>query len=196
MTNTHINRPFLTLGLLTLTVLTGCQSLPSDRPVAPKPISPVLDTATHFSITGKIGVSTQTVNGRQGGSAFYAWSQENDRFGIELTGALGIGATSIRYDGISATLTSNETGTITAPTPEALLTEATGWSAPLSTMPYWIMGKPAPNDTNSQFNTQRLIKSSNEGWNAVFEYDKSALPNRIVIAHQAGHRVVMTIFGR
>lgn len=196
MTNAFTNRPLLTLGLLTLTVLTGCQSLPNDRPTPPNPINPFLDTATNFSITGKIGISTQTDSGKQGGSAFYAWSQQNDRFGIELTGALGLGATQIFYDGVNATLVNSETGTLTAPTPEALLTKATGWRAPLSKLPYWIVGKPAPGDTNSEFDAQKLIKSSSCGWNAAFEYEKSALPTRIVITHQAGHRVVMTIFGR
>ena len=47
----------------------------------------------NFNITGKIGVTTPANDtaGSQGGSAFYAWGQENDRFAIELIGALGIG---------------------------------------------------------------------------------------------------------
>lgn len=46
--------------------------------------------------------------GTQGGSAFYAWGQQNDRFAIELIGALGIGKTNIEYDGQTATLVSEK----------------------------------------------------------------------------------------
>ena len=53
-----------------------------------------------FNITGKIGVTTPANDstGTQGGSAFYAWGQQNDRFAIELIGALGIGKTNIEYN--------------------------------------------------------------------------------------------------
>lgn len=70
-----------------------------------------------FGITGKIGVVSVSSEGRQVGSAFYAWAQDEDRFSIDLTGALGIGATQIRYDGKSATLSSERTGTLTADSP-------------------------------------------------------------------------------
>ncbi len=148
--------------------------------------------APKFSITGKIGVTTVTDGNKQAGSAFYAWGQDGERFAIDLTGALGIGATSIRFDGKEAVLISEKTGTISADTPEELLTKATGWHAPISQLPYWIMGQSAPSDENQQIENNQLIKTNNGEWTANFEY-ANALPSRLIITHAAGHRVVITI---
>lgn len=150
-----------------------------------------------FSITGKIGVTTLDADGnRQAGSAFYAWGQEKERFAIDLTGALGLGATSIQYDGKTALLISEKTGEIRADNPEALLLKSTGWHAPISHLPFWVMGKNAPNDTNSQHDGDKLSSATNGQWQAHFDYNRQALPHRIRLTHQDGHRVVLSINGR
>ena len=151
----------------------------------------------NFNITGKIGVTTPAsdTTGAQGGSAFYAWGQQNDRFAIELIGALGIGKTNIEYNGQSATLVSEKTGTLTAADPETLLKKATGWQAPISQMPYWISGRSAPSDSAPQLDAQnRLISSVNGEWQASFSYKgNDKLPNKISAMQSQGNKVVMTI---
>lgn len=151
----------------------------------------------NFNITGKIGVTTPAsdTTGAQGGSAFYAWGQQNDRFAIELIGALGIGKTNIEYNGQSATLVSEKTGTLTADDPETLLKKATGWQAPISQMPYWISGRSAPSDSAPQLDAQnRLISSVNGEWQASFSYKgNDKLPNKISAMQSQGNKVVMTI---
>ena len=151
----------------------------------------------NFNITGKIGVTTPAsdITGAQGGSAFYAWGQQNDRFAIELIGALGIGKTNIEYNGQSATLVSEKTGTLTAADPETLLKKATGWQAPISQMPYWISGRSAPSDSAPQLDAQnRLVSSVNGEWQASFSYKgNDKLPNKISAMQSQGNKVVMTI---
>jgi len=150
-----------------------------------------------FNITGKIGVTTPANDstGTQGGSAFYAWGQQNDRFAIELIGALGIGKTNIEYNGQTATLVSEKTGTLTADDPETLLKKATGWQAPISQMPYWISGRPAPSDSAPQMDDQsRLVSSVNGEWTASFTYKGTdKLPSKISAVQPQGNKVVMTI---
>ena len=150
-----------------------------------------------FNITGKIGVTTPASDstGTQGGSAFYAWGQQNDRFAIELIGALGIGKTNIEYNGQTATLVSEKTGTLTADDPETLLKKATGWQAPISQMPYWISGRPAPSDSAPQMDEQnRLVSSVNGEWTASFTYKGTdKLPSKISAVQPQGNKVVMTI---
>ena len=151
----------------------------------------------NFNITGKIGVTmpANDTTGTQGGSVFYAWGQQNDRFAIELIGALGIGKTNIEYNGQTATLVSEKTGTLTADDPETLLKKATGWQAPISQMPYWISGRPAPSDSAPQLDDQnRLISSVNGEWTASFTYKGSdKLPNKISAVLPQSNKVVMTI---
>lgn len=180
-----------------LLITSGCQSLQGTA--ASKPTSPTVQAQKleNFSINGKIGVTTPA-NGTaeaQGGSAFYAWGQQNERFAIELIGALGIGKTNIEYDGKTATLVSEKTGTLTADDPETLLQKATGWQAPISQMPYWISGRSAPSDSAPQLDAQgRLISSVNGQWTASFDYKgNDKLPSKISAIQPQGNKVVMTI---
>ncbi len=177
-----------------LLVISGCQSLPKNQAVTTPTTIPT-EKLSDFNINGKIGVTMPADTGTQGGSAFYAWGQQNERFAIELIGALGIGKTNIEYDGQTATLVSEKTGTLTADDPETLLQQATGWQAPISQMPYWISGRAAPSDSAPQLDAQnRLISSANGDWSASFNYKgNDKLPNKITAVQPAGHKVVMTI---
>ena len=180
-----------------LLITSGCQSLQSAK--TPTTSSPIVQAQKldNFTINGKIGVTMPDSNNSntQGGSAFYAWGQQNDRFAIELIGALGIGKTNIEYNGQTATLVSEKTGTLTADNPETLLLKATGWQAPISQMPYWISGRSAPSDSNAQMDAQnRLISSVNGPWTANFSYKGSdKLPNKISATQSQGQKVIMTI---
>ncbi|WP_314885187.1 lipoprotein insertase outer membrane protein LolB [Psychrobacter immobilis] len=203
----HANKPnklALFAAVTTALVITsGCQSLKTAN--ATNQPSTTLQGQNaeppqkleNFNITGKIGVTmpANDTTGTQGGSAFYAWGQQNDRFAIELIGALGIGKTNIEYNGQTATLVSEKTGTLTADDPETLLKKATGWQAPISQMPYWISGRPAPSDSTPQLDDQnRLISSVNGEWSASFTYKGSdKLPNKISAVLPQGNKVVMTI---
>ncbi|MBP2279469.1 outer membrane lipoprotein LolB [Psychrobacter sp. PL15] len=178
-----------------LGLVSGCQSLQgANATTQPSSIVPA-QKLNNFNITGKIGVTTPSNSGAQGGSAFYAWGQQNERFAIELIGALGIGKTNIEYDGQTATLVSEKTGTLTADNPETLLQKATGWQAPISQMPYWISGRSAPSDSAPQTDAQgRLTSSVNGAWTASFSYKGSdKLPSKISAVQPEGHKVVMTI---
>ena len=186
-----------------LVITSGCQSLKTAN-ATNQPIGTVQGQNAeqpkkleNFNITGKIGVTTpgKDNTGNQGGSAFYAWGQQDDRFAIELIGALGIGKTNIEYNGQSATLISEKTGTLTADDPETLLKKSTGWQAPISQMPYWISGRPAPSDSAPQLDAQnRLISAVNGEWQASFTYKgNDKLPNKISAVQSQGNKVVMTI---
>lgn len=183
----------LTTALL---LVSGCQSLPSSSATGTTSSTLPVQKLNNFNITGKIGVTMPaSESGTQGGSAFYAWGQQNERFAIELIGALGIGKTNIEYDGQSATLVSEKTGMLTADNPETLLQKATGWQAPISQMPYWIAGRAAPSDSAPQTDTQnRLTLATNGEWTASFTYKgNDILPNKISAMQPSGHKVVMTI---
>ena len=128
-----------------IVITSGCQSMKTAN-ATNQPSTTIQGQNTEqpkklesFNITGKIGVTTAAsdTTGAQGGSAFYAWGQQNDRFAIELIGALGIGKTNIEYNGQSATLVSEKTGTLNAADPETLLKKATGWQAPISQAMSW-----------------------------------------------------------
>lgn len=168
--------------------LSACQSIPKSAPTTPTPLP---TQAIAFNISGKIGITTQTADGKTGGSAFYGWKQEGERFAINLTGAFGVGATQIRYDGVKATLTTDK-AQIEADNPNDLLLKATGWHAPIDKLPYWVMGRTADNDSDSIFEHGKLTQSKNGDWTAFFDYQNN-LPSRISMMHTDGHKATIII---
>lgn len=193
-----IKKPALLASILTSILLTaGCQSMPSAQAGANTTPTLQAQKLENFTINGKIGVTMPSATNAdtQGGSAFYTWGQQNNRFAIELMGALGIGKTNIEYDGQTATLVSEKTGSLSADDPEELLQKATGWQAPISQMPYWISGRSAPSDTAPKVDNQnRLISSVNGNWSANFAYSgNDKLPSKITATQPQGQKVVMTI---
>ncbi|PIE47256.1 MAG: outer membrane lipoprotein LolB [Gammaproteobacteria bacterium] len=183
-----------TLGVVT-TLLAGCQTMHQQPTVDPINTSTMLipQKLDAFNIAGKIGVVNTLEN--QAGSAFYVWAQEDERFTIELQGALGIGFTKIQYDGQTATLENSDVGTISADNPDALLLQATGWQAPISQLPYWISGSPAPTDSSQSLDSQyRLLSATNGDWTATFNYkDNNKLPKKIISTNTNGNKVTMII---
>lgn len=178
------------------TMVSGCHTLSPQQTIDPTlinqtPLKP--NKLNSFNINGKIGMSNALTN--QAGSVFYVWAQEDDRFTIELQGALGIGFTRIQYNGQQASLQNASIGTITANNPNDLLYQATGWNAPISQLPYWISGSPAPTDSSQKLDNQRrLIQAINGNWTANFQYSEGArLPKKITSNHTNGSKVTIII---
>lgn len=186
------------IGIMTLatyTLLTGCQTMHTQPTINPINTTTKLtpNKLDSFNINGKIGMVDTTAN--QAGSAFYVWAQEDDRFTIELQGALGIGFTRIQYNGQTATLENDNVGKISANNPDELLLQATGWQAPISQLPYWISGSPAPTDSSQALDNQyRLVQAVNGDWTATFDYaDEAKLPKKIISQNTNGSKVTMII---
>lgn len=184
----------LCVGILFVSTvfLAGCQTILTPLPPS---IDHNINAPIQFDISGKIGIASTSTGKTQSGSAFYSWKQAGERFAIGLVGALGIGTTTISFDGRTATVDNELTGPITADTPEQLLQQATGWQAPISQLPHWIVGQNAPSDSSQDTDGQnRLIKAINGDWTAYFEYkDQDKTPSRLRITHTDGHRIIMTI---
>ncbi|KAA8732812.1 outer membrane lipoprotein LolB [Acinetobacter qingfengensis] len=169
-------------------LFTGCQQI--SKTPALSMTQP--ENVEQFKITGKIGVRTP----QQNGSAFYGWTQIGDQFAIDLTGALGVGQTSIRGKPGDVSLTSSKTGTIEATTPEELLFKATGWQAPITHLVAWINAKTATAQAEQQTDAQGRLSTVHEGgWTANLSYNnQEKQPSKLVLVDDAQqNRVTLTI---
>lgn len=187
------------LPAIMLLSLVGCQ--PYIAPQSPvttpvemvKPTIPPVPRA--FQLTGKIGVRTP----QQSGSAFYAWGQQDQRFSIDLSGALGIGQTTIESNGTRFVLQNANTGRLEADQPETLLEQATGWRAPISLLPKWIMGLPDQASSPATYDAkQRLQTLTEQGWSVRFDYadEQAVRPSKLVMTQTVDggeNRVTLTI---
>ncbi|MDO4223564.1 MAG: lipoprotein insertase outer membrane protein LolB [Acinetobacter sp.] len=181
------------LILSTAILFTACQTVQ-----LPQQSKTATQTLEQFQLQGKIGVRTP----QQSGSAFYTWIQQNDEFDIELSGILGIGKTSITGKTGDVTLKNAQVGELKATSPEQLLQQATGWSAPISHLKYWVMAKPATAHAQMQQDTlQRATHINEDGWQVELEYnEQTRLPNRLTLIQaintQQQNRIIMTIQDR
>lgn len=200
MRTLFLQHPTASIGYITvlsLALLTGCQQqIQTTAPISNMPSSTgQIQAPKRFAITGKIGVRTP----KQNGSAFYAWAQEDQRFAIDLSGALGIGQTHIEGIAGKVSLDSSKTGHIEAETPEILLEYATGWQAPISHLSKWIVGVTAGQaETETRDTHGRLATLREDGWDVVFSYaDTQAIRPEKLSMTQAitggENRVILTI---
>ncbi|MDE0659810.1 MAG: lipoprotein insertase outer membrane protein LolB [Gammaproteobacteria bacterium] len=128
----HRNTLFLII-LLPSTLLSACAVLP--------PLGDGL--AADFRLRGKIGVRDQS-SPAGSFSASFDWIQAGDAFAIELWGPLGQGRTRLTGDDEALTVTDAHGVTLAGKSPEALMQEHLGWSAPVHVLQYWIRGRLAP----------------------------------------------------
>lgn len=96
-----------------------------------------------FRLRGKIGIRDDTGAGTAF-SASFDWIQAKSTYAIELWGPLGQGRTRLNGDNDTLTVTDGRGVMVVGDTPEALMREHLGWSAPVNVLHHWIRGRPAP----------------------------------------------------
>ena len=118
---------------------------------------------THWQVLGKISIRTP----EDSNSANLNWTQHDDHYRIYMAGPLGQGAVNIQgseQQGITLDISGEER--YQAASPEQLLQHRLGWSIPVSQMPYWVRGLPAPSSTHQiQLDTfNRISQLQQSGW--------------------------------
>ncbi len=185
----------VSLITLCVTLMTACTTLPPQLPSAQ--LNPLVTAIPNvapmphsFALTGKIGIHTA----KQSGSAFYTWTQQLDHYQIDVSGALGMGHTTIDGDAQQVNLQSSKTGYLTAQSPEDLLEKTTGWRAPLSQVGYWVMGLTQTPQASAKRDVMgRLTEVTDQDWHIVFYYNNQELrPNKLLMT-QADNRIMLTI---
>ncbi|MCF9045203.1 lipoprotein insertase outer membrane protein LolB [Acinetobacter nectaris] len=179
-------------------ILSGCQNYVQPQQVVHKLASEPAKENT-FQLDGKIGVRTA----EQSGSAFFTWTQQDNYFNIDITGALGIGKTHIEGQPGQVTLTSAKTGTISASSAEELLEKATGWQTPITDLVQWVQAKTATNTAQTTTDSKnRLTNIVEDGWNVnlIYNDEIQTLPNKLVLKqvlpNEQENRITMVIQNR
>ena len=127
---------------LVLLLLAGCSGLDTREPVPDtwQEHSGHLKLLQQWTARGKMAV--RTANASE--SASLIWQQDDHNTHVQLSGPLGIGATTIHSDGLELEIhQGDERRTIDISNPDAIVTN-TGWDMPLQALSYWLKGIPAP----------------------------------------------------
>ena len=176
----------LKLGLIVL-LLAGCSGL-DQRDAAStswETHSERLKLLQQWTVNGKIAV--RMANAAQ--SASLIWQQDRQDTSVQLSGPLGLGATTIHSDGQTLEIHQGEEHrTIDISTPDAIVLN-TGWDLPLQALSYWLKGIPAPNSKVQRLEldpqTERLKSLSQDNWDINYQryqqFQGFTLPARLQI---------------
>lgn len=176
----------LTLWLL-LALLAGCAGLGEREPSSAgwQMHSGQLSALQHWTANGKLALRTADASE----SASLVWQQNNQDTHLQLSGPLGMGATTIDSDGQRLDIRrGEERTTLDISTPDAIVL-STGWDLPLSALTHWLKGLPAPDTEIQQIEvsteTQLLQSLQQDDWEIRFEkygqFQGYILPTRLQI---------------
>jgi outer membrane lipoprotein LolB len=118
-----------------------------------------------WRLNGKISIRTPSENT----TAYLGWDQSPKHYDLQLTGPFGQGGARIYGSATSVRLTYGN-DTLQGHSPEDLLYQTVGWTAPVSQLRYWVLGVPASPSTPVKTNRQGLPQRFSEGgWQAEIE---------------------------
>lgn len=178
----------LLLSLL-LCLLSGCTLLQQDVE-APSSVNwkthqARLALLQQWTASGKVAVRTaETAD-----SASLVWQQRGEDTDLQLSGPLGVGATSIHSDGRQLDIhRGGEHRTLDISTPDAM-TSSTGWDLPIQALSHWLKGLPSPESEvlglSVDPRTGLLQSLRQDGWeiqyNAYAQFEGFTLPTRLQI---------------
>lgn len=186
----------ITLWLL-LALLAGCTGLAEREPTSAgwKAHSAQLAALQYWTANGKLAVRTAASSD----SASMVWQQRQQNTHLQLSGPLGMGATTIHSDGRLLDIRrGNEHQTLDISTPDAIVLN-TGWDLPLHALTYWLKGLPAPDVDIQQLElnpqTELLQSLQQDGWDIRFEkygqFQSHVLPTRLQIERDATRVLVV-----
>ena len=139
-------RPAAPLWLLGALLLLSACSSQAPQPHLDAPVlsweqrKQQLTPIERWSVLGKISIRTPDDTT----SANLNWSQNRDHYRIYMAGPLGQGAVNIEGSDRLGTTLDISGERYRAASPEALLQQQLGWAVPVTQIPYWIRGLPAP----------------------------------------------------
>lgn len=179
-----VGRRALVAGILTV-LLSGCAVTPERATLIQIPWrdrAQMLSAIDAFEIKSKLGVTAPD----QHGQGTMIWKRDGTNHHINLYGPLGGGSVILSHDGNSAELRDGQ-HTYFAETLEEVLYDVLGWHVPFSSMTYWIVGLPAPNEpyTHTVDEWGRLSTLEQSGWRIRYAAYRTAtryeLPEKIFL---------------
>ena len=185
-----LNGQHLSLYLL-LVLLAGCANMGQREPTSAgwQAHNQQLALLQQWTANGKMAVRTADASE----SASMVWQQHDQDTHLQLSGPLGVGATTIYSDGRRLDVhQGDEHSTLDISTPDAILLN-TGWDLPLLALTYWLKGLPSPDSKVQKLEldpkTELLQSLQQDDWEVRYDkydqFQEFTLPTRLQIQRGA-----------
>jgi outer membrane lipoprotein LolB len=172
---------------LLLALLAGCAGVERQQPATAgwQAHSKQLTALQQWTASGKLAVRTSEMSE----SAGLVWQQDAQQTHLQLSGPLGMGATTIDSDGTRLDIRQGEDfKSLDISTPDAIRLN-TGWDLPLSSLIHWLKGLPAPQQEIQKLElepqTELLQTLQQDQWEVRYEqygqFGDLTLPTRLQI---------------
>lgn len=180
-------------ALMLLALLAGCQSIvqpsgPADEAAWQSRLAG-LETLDDWRLEGRIGVVTP----RRGGSATLAWRQQGETLSLTFSGPFGMGAVRLQGTPERMEVRDSKGHEWVTDDPQSALERSLGWPVPVSSLRYWVTGRPAPGFPYRLQLSHRglVVQLQQEGWTVRYDaYTQSGgylLPLRLAASREGGH---------
>lgn len=178
--------------LVLMPFLHGCRTAPERVPddasqIAWEQRNARLSAWTHWTFKGRVAVR----HDGQGWQAGLLWTQDSDRFEIQVLDPLGRRVADIRGGPGGVFLSTSRGERAEAEDPESLMSRVLGWSLPISGMRYWVLGVPDPRGGEVALELDqagRLVHLGQSGWDMDYRRyspaDPVDMPSRMTLANQ------------
>jgi outer membrane lipoprotein LolB len=160
---------FLIIGLMA--ALAAACAGPRERPTEPgiewSERQAMLREIEEFRMEGRLALNT----GRRGYSGTVSWEQNDDILDFRFRGPFGFGGFRIHGDAERLRVKTTAGDEFLLTDPEREMTERFGWSLPVRSMRYWILGVSDPElPATEQADEDGLLESMEQGgWQVVYE---------------------------
>jgi outer membrane lipoprotein LolB len=147
-----------------------------------------LSQVRYWALKGRLAISVEN----EGWNAGMRWSQQGDRYDMEIFGPLGRKVAWLVGGAQGVNLKTSKGASAYAPDAESLMHQLLGWSLPLTGLRYWVLGIPSPGDHRAEIQLDdvgRLSRLKQSGWNVQYQRYRWErrwdLPHKIVLVNES-----------
>lgn len=143
-----------------------------------------------WQLSGRIGV---VARGGRGGAAGLSWQQSGDWISMSLSGPFGMGGVHLYGTPGAMVLVNSKGKRFYTSEPSAALETALGWPVPVSSLRYWVIGRPAPGQPYKlRLDAHGLVMQLvQQGWTVSYQLYMQVhgywLPHRVTAVRAHGH---------
>lgn len=196
-----MKRLFKLYGLLLMStvMLTACVSKPVPAPGLKSWVDRQQDYTllTSWELRGRLGLRSKN----ESGAVTVVWQESGTHRQLRLLGPAGQGLIKLDEDASGTVIHDRQGQSWQGATPEALLSQVTGWDIPLTSLRWWVLGIVEP-DSTAEYRLDeqdRLASLKQDGWQVSFSkyrhFDGYELPGTIVF-QSAGNKDDDTLRGK